>query len=154
MKKYKVGYTDGTYDLFHVGHLNIIEAAKQYCEYLIVAVHGDEVVKERKDAPVIGEEDRRRIVAAIKDVDQAEITRFRDKKKLWELYHFDVIFIGDDYKGTRWWNQFEKELNEVGVDVIYLPYTQSVSTTKIRVNSTTTAPSGSNSSSWIISSSA
>ena len=132
MKKYKVGYTDGTYDLFHVGHLNIIEAAKQYCEYLIVAVHGDEVVKERKDAPVIGEEDRRRIVAAIKDLDQAEITRFRDKKKLWELYHFDVIFIGDDYKGTRWWNQFEKELNEVGVDVIYLPYTQSVSTTKIR----------------------
>ena len=132
MKKYKVGYTDGTYDLFHVGHLNIIEAAKQYCEYLIVAVHGDEVVKERKDAPVIGEEDRRRIVAAIKDVDQAEITRFRDKKKLWELYHFDVIFIGDDYKGTRWWNQFEKELNEVGVAVIYLPYTQSVSTTKIR----------------------
>ena len=132
MKKYKVGYTDGTYDLFHVGHLNIIEAAKQYCEYLIVAVHGDEVVKERKDAPVIGEEDRRRIVAAIKDVDQAEITRFRDKKKLWELYHFDVIFIGDDYKGTKWWNQFEKELNEVGVDVIYLPYTQSVSTTKIR----------------------
>ncbi|NBH70615.1 glycerol-3-phosphate cytidylyltransferase [Clostridiaceae bacterium] len=132
MKKYKVGYTDGTYDLFHVGHLNIIETAKQYCEYLIVAVHGDEVVKERKSAPVIGEEDRRRIVAAIKDVDQAEITRFRDKKKLWELYHFDVIFIGDDYKGTTWWNQFEKELNEVGVDVVYLPYTQSISTTKIR----------------------
>lgn len=132
MKKYKVGYTDGTYDLFHVGHLNIIETAKQYCEYLIVAVHGDEVVKERKSAPVIGEEDRRRIVAAIKDVDQAEITRFRDKKKLWELYHFDVIFIGDDYKGTTWWNQFEKELNEVGVDVVYLPYTKSISTTKIR----------------------
>ena len=132
MKKYKIGYTDGSYDLFHIGHLNIIEAAKQYCEYLIVAVHGDEVVKERKPAPIIGEEDRRRIVAPIKDVDQAEITRFRDKKKLWELYHFDVIFIGDDYKGTKWWNQFEKELNEVGVDVIYLPYTQSVSTTKIR----------------------
>ena len=94
MKKYKVGYTDGTYDLFHVGHLNIIEAAKQYCEYLIVAVHGDEVVKERKDAPVIGEEDRRRIVAAIKDVDHAEITRFRDKKQQWELNHIDVIFIG------------------------------------------------------------
>ena len=51
MKKYKIGYTDGTYDLFHIGHLNIIEAAKQYCEYLIVAVHGDEVVKERKPAP-------------------------------------------------------------------------------------------------------
>ena len=133
MKKYKVGYTDGTYDMFHVGHLNIIEAAKTYCEYLIVAVHGDEVVKEYKPkAPVINENDRRRIVAAIKGVDQAEITRFRDKKKLWELYHFDVIFIGDDYKGTPRWIQFEKELNEVGVDVVYLPYTKEISTTNIR----------------------
>lgn len=132
MKKYKVGYTDGTYDLFHVGHLNVIEAAKGYCEHLIVAVHGDEVVKERKPAPIIGEEDRRRIVASIKGVDQAVITRFRDKKRLWELYHFDVIFIGDDYKGTELWDRFEKELNEVGVDVIYLPYTQTISTSKIR----------------------
>lgn len=133
MKKYKIGYTDGTYDMFHVGHLNIIETAKQYCEYLIVAVHGDDVVKEYKpNAPVINEDDRRRIVAAIKDVDQAEITRFRDKKKLWELYHFDVIFIGDDYKGTERWNKFEKELNEVGVDVVYIPYTKSISTTNIR----------------------
>lgn len=131
-KAYKVGYTDGTYDMFHVGHLNIIEAAQQYCDYLIVAVHGDEVVKEMKPAPVIGEEDRRRIVASIKGVDQAVITRFRDKKKLWELYHFDVIFIGDDYKGTERWKRFEKELKEVGVDVIYLPYTKEISTTKIR----------------------
>ena len=131
-KAYKVGYTDGTYDMFHVGHLNIIEAAQQYCDYLIVAVHGDEVVKEMKPAPVIGEEDRRRIVASIKGVDQAVITRFRDKKKLWELYHFDVIFIGDDYKGTERWKRFEKELKEVGVDVIYLPYTKGISTTKIR----------------------
>ena len=132
MKKYKVGYTDGTYDMFHVGHLNMIEGAKQYCEYLIVAVHGDEVVKEYKPAPVIGEEDRRRIVAAVKGVDEAVITRFRDKLKLWELYHFDVIFIGDDYKGTERWNQFEKKLKKVGVDVIYLPYTKSISTTEIR----------------------
>ncbi len=132
IKKYKVGYTDGTYDLFHVGHLNVIETAKQYCEHLIVAVHGDEVVKERKPAPIIGEEDRRRIVASVKGVDQAVITRFRDKRRLWDLYHFDVIFIGDDYKGTERWDRFEKELNEVGVDVIYLPYTQTISTSKIR----------------------
>ena len=132
MKKYKVGYTDGTYDMFHVGHLNLIERAKQYCEYLIVAVHGDEVVKEYKSAPVIREEDRRRIVAAIRGVDEAVITRFRDKLKLWELYHFDVIFIGDDYKGTERWNQFEKNLKKVGVDVIYLPYTKSISTTEIK----------------------
>lgn len=133
MKKYKVGYTDGTFDMFHVGHLNLIEAAKTYCDYLIVAVHGDDVVKEMKpDSPIIGEEGRRRIVAALRDVDQAEITRFRDKKKLWELYHFDVIFIGDDYKGTERWNRFERELNDVGVDVVYLPYTKEISTTEIR----------------------
>ncbi|MCM1154914.1 MAG: adenylyltransferase/cytidyltransferase family protein [Roseburia sp.] len=132
MKKYRTGYTDGTFDMFHVGHLNIIEAAKKQCDYLIVAVHGDEVVKECKPAPVIGEEDRRRIVAAIKGVDQAEITRFRDKRKLWDLYHFDVIFIGDDYKGTERWNRFEEELNAVGVDVVYVPYTHGISSTEIR----------------------
>lgn len=133
MKKYKIGYTDGTYDMFHVGHLNMIETAKKYCDYLIVAVHGDDVVKEDKpNSPIIGQEDRRRIVAAIKGVDQAEITKFRDKKKLWELYHFDVIFIGDDWKGTERWNRFEKELNEVGVDVIYVPYTKGISTTEIK----------------------
>ena len=132
-KKYNVGYTDGTFDMFHVGHLNIIEAAKEYCDYLIVAVHGDDVVKEMKpNSPVVPDEQRRRIVEAIKGVDQAEITKFRDKKKLWELYRFDVIFIGDDYKGSERWNLFEKELNEVGVDVIYLPYTRTVSTTSIR----------------------
>ena len=132
-KKYKVGYMDGTFDMFHVGHLNIIEKAKTYCDHLIVAVHGDEVVKEMKpNSPIIGEDDRRRIVEALQDVDQAEITRFRDKRKLWDLYHFDVIFIGDDYKGTERWNRFEKELQEVGVDVIYLPYTKSISTSDIR----------------------
>ena len=132
-KKYKIGYTDGVYDLFHIGHLNMIQTAKECCEYLIVGVHGDDVVKEYKNhRPIINENDRKRIIESIKGVDRAEINRFRDKLKLWELYHFDVIFIGDDYKGTKWWNQFEKELNEVGVDVIYLPYTQSVSTTKIR----------------------
>lgn len=133
MKKYKIGYTDGTYDLFHIGHLNMIETAKKYCEYLIVAVHGDKVVQEEKpNSPIIGEEDRRRIVAAIKGVDQAEITSFRDKRKLWELYHFDVIFIGDDWKGTERWNRFEKELKEIGVDVVYVPYTQAISTTEIK----------------------
>ncbi|MDD6193877.1 MAG: adenylyltransferase/cytidyltransferase family protein [Lachnospiraceae bacterium] len=132
-KKYKVGYTDGTFDLFHVGHLNIIEAAKEYCDYLIVAVHGDEVVREMKpNSPIIPESDRRRIIAALKDVDRAEITRFRDKRRLWELYHFDVIFIGDDYQGTERWNKFEAELNAVGVDVVYLPYTKTTSTTQIR----------------------
>lgn len=132
-KKYKVGYTDGVYDLFHVGHLNMIQTAKKYCEYLIVGVHGDDVVagyKGRK--PIINENDRKRIIESIKGVDRAEINRFRDKLKLWELYHFDVIFMGDDWKGTERWNHFEKVLAEINVDVVYVPYTKGISTTDIR----------------------
>ena len=133
MKKYKIGYTDGVYDLFHVGHLNMINTAKQNCEYLIVGVHGDEVVKEYKHRmPIINANDRRKIVASIKGVDKAVINRFRDKLKLWELYHFDVVFIGDDWKGTQRWNDFEKILNKIGVDVVYVPYTKGISTTEIR----------------------
>lgn len=133
MKKYKIGYTDGVYDLFHVGHLNMINIAKEHCEYLIVGVHGDEVVKEYKHrVPIINENDRRKIVASIKGVDEAVINPFRDKLKLWELYHFDVVFIGDDWKGTQRWNDFEKVLNKIGVDVVYVPYTKGISTTEIR----------------------
>lgn len=132
-KKYKVGYTDGVYDLFHIGHLNMIQTAKQNCEYLIVGIHGDAVVKEYKHRrPIVNENDRKRIIEAIKGVDRAEINRFRDKLKLWELYHFDVIFIGDDWKGTDRWNQFEKILAEVNVDVVYVPYTKGISTTELR----------------------
>lgn len=132
-KKYKIGYTDGVYDLFHIGHLNMIQTAKENCEYLIVGVHGDDVVEEYKHSrPIINENDRKRIIEAIKGVDRAEINRFRDKLKLWELYHFDVVFIGDDWKGTPRWNQFEKVLAKVNVDVVYVPYTKGISTTEIR----------------------
>lgn len=132
-KQYRTGYTDGVYDLFHVVHLNMIQEAKRRCEYLIVGVHGDAVVEEYKHhRPVINEEDRRRILESIKGVDHAVITRFRDKLKLWELYRFDVVFIGDDWKGTQRWNEFEKLLAGAGVDVVYVPYTKGISTTEIR----------------------
>lgn len=132
-KKYKIGYTDGVYDLFHVGHLNMIQTAKSLCEYLIVGVHGDDVVEGYKHhKPIINEEDRKRIIASVKGVDRAEINRFRDKLRLWELYHFDVVFIGDDWKGTERWNNFEKVLAGYGVDVVYVPYTQGISTTDIK----------------------
>lgn len=132
-KKYKIGYTDGVYDLFHIGHLNMIQAAKSQCEYLIVGVHGDDVVKEYKPFyPIINENERKRIIESIKGVDRAVINRFRDKMKLWELYQFDVIFIGDDWKGTERWINFEKELNAINVDVIYVPYTKGISTSDIR----------------------
>lgn len=132
-QKYKTGYTDGVYDLFHVGHLNMIQTAKKYCEYLIVGVHGDDVVEDyKRRRPIINETDRKRIIESVKGVDRAEINRFRDKLKLWELYRFDVIFIGDDWKGTERWNHFEKVLAEINVDVVYVPYTKGISTTDIR----------------------
>ena len=132
-KKYKIGYTDGVYDLFHIGHLNMIQTAKGHCEYLIVGVHGDDVVEGYKNhKPIINENDRKRIIESVKGVDRAEINRFRDKLKLWELYHFDVIFIGDDWKGTERWNNFEKVLAEINVDVVYVSYTQGISTTDIK----------------------
>ncbi len=134
MKKYKVGFTDGVYDLFHVGHLNMIRQAKTLCDYLIVGVHSDEIVegyKHRK--PIISEKDRCEIVGAIKEVDRAVINETRDKMELWKLYHFDVVFIGDDWKGTERWNNFEKVLKTVGVSVEYIPYTHGISTTEIRL---------------------
>ncbi len=135
MKKYKIGFTDGVYDMFHIGHLNMIRQAKSFCDYLIVGVHSDEIVegyKHRKT--IINENDRREIVSAIREVDKAVINRTRDKLELLKLYHFDCIFIGDDWKGTERWNKFEKDLGELGVSVEYLPYTQGVSTTQIRTS--------------------
>lgn len=132
-RKYKIGYTDGVYDLFHVGHLNMIEAAKKQCEYLIVGVHSDEVVRQYKyHSPIIPEAERARIIGAIKGVDQVVINDVRDKLTLLERYRFNVVFIGDDWKGTERWNHFEKVLGERNVDVIYVPYTKGISTTDIK----------------------
>ena len=133
MKKYKLGYTDGVYDLFHVGHLNMIQSAADNCEQLIVGVHSDEVVENYKHRkPIIGEDDRKRIIESIKCVSRAVLIKNRDKMKLWEEYHFDAVFIGDDWKGTERWIRFEKELGEIGVDVVYIPYTKGISTTEIK----------------------
>lgn len=132
-KKYKKGYTDGVYDLFHVGHLNMVQQAKAQCEYLIVGVHGDEVVNEYKHHyPIIPEDERARIMGAIVGVDEVRINDTRDKLTLLDRYGFDVIFIGDDWKGTERWINFEKVLGERGVDVIYVPYTKGISTTDIK----------------------
>lgn len=134
MKKYKRGYTAGVYDMFHVGHLNVIMNAKQYCEYLIVAVSTDEVVLENKHKkPIINFEDRARIVEAIRYVDEVvPQIDYSDKKSAAIKYGIDVMFVGDDWKGTEKWNRIEKELAEIGVDVVYLPYTQSISSTMLR----------------------
>lgn len=133
MKKYKKGYTVGTYDLFHVGHLNLFRNAREYCDYLVVGVHSDEWVYQcKKRNTIIPYEERADIIRELRCVDEVVKNEGLSKLKAWEKYHFDVAFIGDDWKGTEVWNKIEKELNQVGVDVIYIPYTSGISTTDIR----------------------
>ena len=134
MKKYKLGYTAGVYDMFHVGHLNLLKNAKEYCQKLIVAVSTDEVVQQNKNrTPVIKYEDRVRIVEAIRYVDKVvPQTDYADKVGAAKKYGIDVLFVGDDWKGTEKWNRIEEQLKEIGVDLIYLPYTHSVSSTMLR----------------------
>lgn len=133
MAKYKKGFTVGTFDMFHVGHLNLVRQAKEYCEYLIVGIHSDEWVVQCKNRPtVITYEDRADIVGSVCYVDEVVKNETRSKLEAWEKYHFDVAFIGDDWKDTEVWNRIEEELKQVGCDVIYIPYTQGISTTQIR----------------------
>lgn len=132
-KKYKIGYTTGVYDMFHVGHLNILKRAKEQCEYLIVGVSTDELVENYKNKKtIIPFEDRVEILKAIKYVDQVVPQETMDKMKAYEKYKFDVMFVGDDWKNTEKWNRLEKELGLVGVDLVYFPYTKSVSSTMLR----------------------
>lgn len=131
-KKYKVGYTQGTYDLFHVGHLNLLENAKKQCEHLIVGINSDELVYMYKNKKVqIPEEQRARIVEALKVVDEVHIVRTLDKKVQYSKFKFDAIFIGDDWNGNQRWKETEKELADFGVKVEYLPHTDGISTTII-----------------------
>lgn len=129
MKKYNIGYTTGVYDLFHVGHLNLLQRAKEHCEKLIVGVTVDELVAYKHKQAVIPFEERIRIVQAIKYVDLAVPQTSMDKMAAWREHHFDVMFVGDDWKGTEKWNKFEADFREVGVDIVYFPYTKSTSST-------------------------
>ena len=130
MKKYKVGYTTGVYDMFHIGHLNLLKKAKEKCDYLIVGVSTDEVVKGYKHKiPVIPFAERLAIVESIRYVDKVVPQESMDKIAAWKNLHFDVIFHGDDWKGTEEWKNIERELNNHGVDVVYFPYTKRVSST-------------------------
>ena len=133
MKKYKVGYTQGVYDMFHIGHLNLLNNARDLCEHLIVGVNSDELVTQYKHKlPVIPEEERRLIVANIKAVDACEIVDTLDKVENYKRFHYDAVFIGDDWKGNARWTQTEKDLAPYGVDVVYLPHTQGVCSTELR----------------------
>ena len=128
-----IGYTTGVFDMFHIGHLNILRRAKEQCDYLIVGVSTDELVQHDKNkTPIIPFENRCAIVEAIKYVD--EVVPQKDKNKLgaWERLKFDKMFVGSDWKGTDAWNKFEKQLKPYGVEIVYLNHTDGISSTILR----------------------
>lgn len=128
-----IGYTTGVYDMFHIGHLNIIKRAKAQCDYLIVGVSTDDLVRQEKNkTPVIPFEDRAAIVAALKYVDEVVPQSNKNKKEAWEKYHFNKMFVGSDWKGTPQWNRFEEEFGPLGVEIVYLQHTDGISSTILR----------------------
>ncbi len=133
MKIYKVGYTQGTFDLFHIGHLNLLKHAKEQCEKLIVGVNSDTLVFQYKNKnPIIKEQERIAIVESIKFVDDVILCSSLDKLTTWQQIHYDAIFIGDDWKGNERWKNTEQELNPLGVHVVYLAHTEGISSTILR----------------------
>ena len=135
-KQYHIGYTQGVYDMFHIGHLNLINHSKECCDYLIVGVNSDALVESYKHKiPVINEEERRTIIENLKAVDQCVIVNTLDKTEIWRELHFDAIFIGDDWKGNPRWNQTQIDLAKYGVDVVFLPHTDGISSTMLRPQS-------------------
>lgn len=132
-KKYKIGYTTGVFDMFHIGHLNILKQAKEQCEYLIVGVSTDELVQQSKNkTPIIPYDERVEILKAIKYVDLVVPQYNKDKIAAHDIYKFDVMFVGDDWKGSELFNKCENELNKRGSCVVYFPYTKGTSSTILR----------------------
>lgn len=126
--KFKVGYTTGVYDMFHVGHLRLIKRAKSMCEYLIVGVSTDELVESyKRKTPIIPFDDRMEIVAACKYVDEVVPQVTMDKLEAWKKLKFDVMFHGDEWKGTPLYNKYEEEFAKVGTEIVYFSHTEGVS---------------------------
>ncbi len=129
----RVGYAAGAYDLFHVGHLNILRHARQHCDHLIAGVVSDEMLLLTKGrAPVVPLAERMEIVAHIAYVDQVHAETVPDKLETWKQLHFDVFFKGDDWRGTPKGVELERRFAEVGVEVVYFPYTAHTSSTALR----------------------
>jgi len=130
-KKYRVGYTAGVFDLFHIGHLNLLKKAKDRCEKLVVGVTVDSLVSYKFKKSVIPFPERIEIIRSLKYVDEALPQENMDKTIMLDKVKFDVIFVGDDWKGTDEWNKYEQEFKAIGVDTIYFKYTKSTSSTLI-----------------------
>ena len=132
MKKI-IGFTAGAFDMFHVGHLNLIKNAKARCDYLIVGVNTDELIASYKNKQaVVPLKERMEIVEAIRYVDEVMAVDSLDKETIWNQKKYDVVFIGDDWKGSLRWNETEQVMKQHGVEVIYLPYTTGTTSTLLR----------------------
>jgi glycerol-3-phosphate cytidylyltransferase len=129
----RTGYAPGAFDLFHVGHLNLLKHAKSRCDFLIAGVVSDEVLRTQKGVtPVITLAERLEIVRNIRFVDDAVAAVVPDKLDIWRELRFDVFFKGDDWRGTEKGERLEREFAAVGVEVVYFPYTLSTSSTALR----------------------
>ena len=127
-----VGYTTGVFDLFHIGHLNILRRAREKCDKLIVGVTTDELLKIYKNkSPIIPFEERISIVKSIKYVDEVVPQENMDKLSHWDYLKFNIVFVGDDWQNTDKWNKIESDFNKIGVKVVYFPYTEGTSSTLI-----------------------
>lgn len=126
-----IGYTTGVFDLFHIGHLNMLKNAKSLCDKLIVGVTSDDLVSYKNKRSVIPFEERIEIVRNIKCVDAAVPQTDMDKMDAWKRFKFDIMFVGDDWYKSDKWDKFEGQFNEIGVRIIYFPYTKGTSSTLI-----------------------
>ena len=128
----KIGYTTGVFDLFHIGHLNILRRAKENCDYLIVGVSTDELTKSYKNkAPVIPYDERKAIVEAIRYVDEVVSQDTLCKIEAHKRLKFNVLFQGDDWKKSPVYQETVKQFNKIGVEIVYFPYTKGTSSTLI-----------------------
>lgn len=129
----RIGYTTGVYDLFHIGHVNLLRRARLECDYLIVGVTTDELCIEAKGkAPIIPFTERMSVVESVRYVDMVVPQVNYDKMEAWRNHKFNVMFVGDDWKGTPKWVALEQAFSALGVEIVYFPYSQQTSSTRIR----------------------
>lgn len=128
-----MGYAPGAYDLFHIGHLNILRHARARCDYLVAGVVSDEMAEQAKGRrPVVPLVERLEIVRSVRYVDAAFVETVPDKLQTWRQIRFDVLFKGDDWRGTPKGDRLERDFATVGVEVVYFPYTVHTSSTQLR----------------------
>ena len=133
MRQGRVGYVPGVFDMFHIGHLNILRNARLACDYLIAGVVSDDRAFDAKgQAPIVPLAERLEIVSSVRFVDEAVVEDVPSKLEMWERIRFDVIIKGDDWRGTAKGDKLERDFAAVGVEVVYLPYTMHTSSTMLR----------------------